>query len=401
MRRTTESSPPTRDATGRLSLTGEGLAWLGASLLLGVVGWLKSINLVLIIAYMMATLLVLNGLLARRQVRRVVAARGSAAPAHAGEESILQVTVTNNAERPATVTVEDRAGAEASGWLVYGLGPGASAPCSARLVFPARGRFASSLAVSSAYPLGLVKFERPTAGADLIVLPAVGVADADGLRQWLLRQAGGDSRVRKVLRRVTSDEADVRGVRPYRPGDPIRGIHWRSSARRGELMVREYDAAPSPDLVLVVEPWLPANPTPAAAANLERALSMAATVALTWSRAFGARVTLGVAGDPASVRTTGPADTAVREALAPLADVAGGEKFGALGPDAFDRALLRAVRVVVSSRARSPYAAVLTRSTGRPFVALSPADRVPWYQPPVIGSRSQRTEARSQKSEED
>jgi uncharacterized protein (DUF58 family) len=31
------------------------------------------------------------------------------------------------------------------------------------------------------------------------------------------------------------------GVRQYRPGDPLRRIHWRSSARRGELVVREYE----------------------------------------------------------------------------------------------------------------------------------------------------------------
>ena len=50
---------------GRLILTNEGMVWLGALLLLGMVGWFKSINLVLILAYMMAVLLILNGLLVR------------------------------------------------------------------------------------------------------------------------------------------------------------------------------------------------------------------------------------------------------------------------------------------------------------------------------------------------
>lgn len=31
------------------------------------------------------------------------------------------------------------------------------------------------------------------------------------------------------------------GVREYRPGDPLRRIHWRGSARHGRLVVREYE----------------------------------------------------------------------------------------------------------------------------------------------------------------
>jgi uncharacterized protein (DUF58 family) len=37
--------------------------------------------------------------------------------------------------------------------------------------------------------------------------------------------------------------SDVRGVRAYVPGDAARLVHWRSTARRGELMVRELESA--------------------------------------------------------------------------------------------------------------------------------------------------------------
>src|SRR5205823_4067005 len=35
--------------------------------------------------------------------------------------------------------------------------------------------------------------------------------------------------------------SELFGVREYRRGDSLRRIHWRSSARRGELVAREYE----------------------------------------------------------------------------------------------------------------------------------------------------------------
>jgi uncharacterized protein (DUF58 family) len=353
-------------------------------MVLGGVGWLKSINLVLILAYLMGALLCFNGWLARRQGRRIAASRTAHPPVFAGETAIVRVAVTNTGRRSATVSVEDHHGRHSTAWFIHRLSGGKVATCAAPRVFSTRGRIGSSVRVSTNLPLGLVRFDRLAEHvAEVVVLPAVGAVDANALRHWLLRQAGGDGRARKVLRRVTTDQADVRGVRPYRPSDSIRGIHWRSSARRGELMVREYDAAPSPELVLVVEPWLPSEPGAADRANLEAALSLAATAALAWSQEFDTRVTIAIAGDPDSVRTAGPMDAAIREALAPLADAEGALSFDALGPRSFDRSLQRAARLLVSSRRDTPYAAVLARSTGRAFLAVSPLNRPAWYEPPA------------------
>ena len=45
----------------------------------------------------------------------------------------------------------------------------------------------------------------------------------------------------------------VRAVRPYVPGDPARLVHWPTSARRGELVVREYEPPPPQGVALVVD----------------------------------------------------------------------------------------------------------------------------------------------------
>jgi uncharacterized protein (DUF58 family) len=47
------------------------------------------------------------------------------------------------------------------------------------------------------------------------------------------------------------------GVREYRPGDPLRRIHWRSSARHGELIVREYEPPGIQSLGIFCDPAPP------------------------------------------------------------------------------------------------------------------------------------------------
>jgi uncharacterized protein (DUF58 family) len=373
----------TEDTVGaRLRFTTSGLGWLAAAGFVGATAWYKSINLVLIVAYVMLLLLIVNGFLAWLAVRRTTARRITIPPVFAGERAECGLTVTNASSRPVTVMAEDRAGEGANTFLVYRLPAGQTLACTAWRAFPARGRFGGPVTVTSGFPFGFLESEQPgdTSG-EIVVLPRPGVAEPDGLRRWILRSAGGDDRARRVLRRITNDQAEVRGVRQYRAGDPLRDIHWRTTARRGEPMVREYDTAPSPELVLVVEPWLPDSPTSADRERLEAALSLAVTMAMTWRRAFDSPVTVVVPGHAPAIATA-TSEEDLRAALTPLADVQGAGMPEVLPGDAFKRHLARGARVVVSSRPNTPYADALGRSTGKPFVAVSPGDRLPWYQPP-------------------
>jgi uncharacterized protein (DUF58 family) len=350
----------------------------------GAFTWYKSINLVLIVASVMLLLLIVNGWLAWRAVRRTTATRIAIPPVFAGERAECGLTVTNSSSRPVTVMAEDRAGEGANTFLVYHLPAGQTLACTAWREFPTRGRFGGPVTVTSGFPFGFLECERPgEPSGEIIVLPRPGYAEPDGLRRWVLRSAAGDDRARRVLRRVTTDQAEVRGVRQYRAGDALRDIHWRTTARRGEPMVREYDTAPSPELVMVVEPWLPVAPTPADRDRLEDALSLAVTIAVTWRRAFDSPVMVVVPGSVPTI-TTAMSEEDLRSALTPLADVQGAATHEVLLGDAFHRHLARGARIVVSSRPRTPYATALGHSTGKPFVAVSPGDRLPWYQSPKV-----------------
>src|SRR5262245_38822281 len=110
MRSTPPDAPADILAVGRLRFTSEGTAWLLIALVLGVAGWYKSLNLVLILAYAMGVLLVINGILARSHARRVAATRTPLPPLFAGETGRTVVTVKNSGRGPATVGVTDQFG---------------------------------------------------------------------------------------------------------------------------------------------------------------------------------------------------------------------------------------------------------------------------------------------------
>lgn len=383
---------------GRLHVTTDGALWLAVAALLGFVGWYKSIGLILLLAYTMAGLAFFNGVLARRHVGRLHAYRLPELPIYAGELVVHRVVCENRGPDRVSVTVEEQTPAETIRWSVQGLAAGEARVCEARVMPTRRGQFAASLRVWSGYPFGLVRaggtIRRPAEEA-WVVLPRRGVADPRVLRTWLLWAGGGASRAYRPLRRPSFDQDEIRGLRPYRPGDAPRLIHWRSSARRRQLLVREFDAMPHPELVLVVEPWLPKGADEASHAALEAALSLAVTLAHTWHQDCGGGLIVAVAGHPDSVRVAGPAEAALRRALTPLATVAGGPHFAPLRPADFGRPLAQAVRVVVSSRTGGMYASELTTATGRPFLALAPGDRLPWYTPPNPSEPAVRRSARA------
>ncbi|WP_436756932.1 DUF58 domain-containing protein [Streptosporangium sp. V21-05] len=97
-----------------------------------------------------------------------------------------------------------------------------------------RGRFGiGPLSIRISDPFGLVELTRSFTISDtlmvtpqVVALPHVRLAG-----EWT---GGGDSRTRSVAAAGDDDVAP----REYRQGDDLRRVHWRSTARHGELMVR-------------------------------------------------------------------------------------------------------------------------------------------------------------------
>ncbi len=121
----------------------------------------------------------------------------------------------------------------------------------ARYVIPSvpRGRYALEQAVAVVEdPFGLARVELPLERQEaLVVYPRLVELDR------LFSEAGVHAREgrRLLLQRPTG--FDLHSVRDYVEGDSLRKVHWRTTARRGHLMVKELEDSPHDELAVVLD----------------------------------------------------------------------------------------------------------------------------------------------------
>lgn len=70
------------------------------------------------------------------------------------------------------------------------------------------------------------------------------------------------------------------GLREYVPGDDLRRVHWKNSARRGKLTVVEYEAAEAHDLAVLLDLTPGAHSGRGDESTLEYGVTLAASVAV-------------------------------------------------------------------------------------------------------------------------
>ncbi|HEX4705676.1 MAG TPA: DUF58 domain-containing protein [Pseudonocardiaceae bacterium] len=124
-------------------------------------------------------------------------------------------------------------------------------------------------------PFGLAEFERELAGQSRVVVVPRTVALA-GLPGGSGTGVGDDGSVR--LRSGQGEDDAV--VRQYRQGDDLRRVHWRSTARRDELMVRVEERPWRGGTTVLLDRRAPAHRGHGPTASLEWAVSLCGSVCL-------------------------------------------------------------------------------------------------------------------------
>lgn len=264
----------------RLSLTPAGRYWLAAVVGLIATGLLKNINLIVLIAYFLLGMFLINWWIVRRSIRGAFARRHAPPSVFAGEAVAWRLSVENRGRAPIRdFVVRDRVVDTEAAWAIGGLAPGEVLPIGRTLMLGRRGIIeAGPGEITTAAPFGLVVARIDIGlGSPWVVFPRRGSLRWDRLVRRLRATGQGPER-RRANVRLLAEGTDLHGLRPYRPGDSPRWVHWKTTARTGELMVREYETGTLPGLIVEVDAAWTTD-----AKKLEATLSLVATLMWDWS----------------------------------------------------------------------------------------------------------------------
>ncbi len=345
----------------RLRWTREGISYLVVWFGLLATGLYQQINLILLVAGLAAGPVVASIFVSAAMLRRLKITRRVPAYVFAGESLWIDYVLQNDRRWTAAlalivqddVTPVDRSIAGAghtSPRVFFPRVPGRDrSQIRWEGVGPSRGRYIfKSLDLGTRAPFGLLERRVTLFEADsLLVYPRIGHLT----RRWHLyeREASETRRGRRHER--SAQQHEYHGLRDYRPGDSPRWIHWRTSARLGQPMVKEFEQQHEQDIAVLIDPWLPRTKVdPKQREAVEKAIEFAATLCYETCRHAGRRILLGWTGAVPGVRQ-GPGSVKIlHEFLSQLATMRPSAE-GGLAPllDALPPSTLRESLIVVIS----------------------------------------------------
>lgn len=286
----------------RVVIPREGIGFLAIMLTLAVGALMGHRNMPLLVFGMMAGPFVLNGAIVYRMLKGVHVERRAPRRAVAGEFVGVELQVANDKKFMAShmLEVRDRITGEQltarrrddEGTVTFVRVPGKEKRVGRyQIRFADRGRYRlGPIRISSRFPMGIGErgqlFQDTT---DLIVHPQLGIL----LPRWVQQQKElSESNERRHSRPGFFDD-EFHRIREYRSGDNPRSIHWRTTARRGELMIREHEQNRQSDSLIILDlPDLKAWSNE----ESELAISFAATICVEQTHASsGSRYLLALA----------------------------------------------------------------------------------------------------------
>jgi uncharacterized protein (DUF58 family) len=278
----------------RLRFTREGRIIVLLSVGVGFAAINTGNNLLYLLLGWLLSFIIASGILSEMTLKKLSVERRPPPRVFANEPFLMEVVIENSKKNRASfsIEVEDLMGKTPLDKRCYFLKiPAAkSQRTSYRHTFVRRGLYElAGYRLATKFPFALFRKSRDiVAPLEVLVYPArVSVP-----RPQPRSTSTGDATANRLGRR-----GEFFGLRERRAGDDRRDVHWRSSARTGRLLVREYEDELARRVVIGVDNALPTEVreavedgalTPAFDAQVsavERAISVAASLAAVYLEA--------------------------------------------------------------------------------------------------------------------
>ncbi len=233
-------------------------------------------NLLYLLLGWMMSVIIASGVLSEQSLRGLQAARQAPARIFAGRPFLMGISLKNGKGRLSSfsIEIEDLIDDRPLDKKCYFLKvpAGRTQTTSYRHTFARRGLYQfQGFRIATKFPFALFRKSRDVAlPGEIIVFPAIHPVTPPPPGN----QLGGEDVRARLGRR-----GEFFGLREYRDGDDTRDVHWASTARQGRLMVREYEQESHRRATILVDNALPAEPTEREEDALERAISLAASLA--------------------------------------------------------------------------------------------------------------------------
>ena len=228
-------------------------------------------NLLYLLLGALLGLIVVSGWLSEQAIRKIRIVRRSP-HGMAGEPLTVTYEVHNGKRYLPTLALElIEADAPIVGFVPM-VSAGKSATARVDVEFERRGIYKlHRFTLSTSFPFGLFVKERDVVfPGTIVVWPRTDRRTRDALKGGVRARRSGAEQASAFA----GGRGDYRSLRPYRSGDDPRDVHWRSSARHSEPVVREYERDAAETLWLAVD--LRTSNTEGAEEAIEVAASLAA-----------------------------------------------------------------------------------------------------------------------------
>ncbi|HEY2249940.1 MAG TPA: DUF58 domain-containing protein [Planctomycetaceae bacterium] len=239
------------------------MRWLLGAIALLAIGIAFQLGLLVYAMYVLLGVMLVSRFLAREWIENITAERDcSRLTAQIGEKVGVAVTIKNAGTFPIPwLIVEDsvpkqalvqrppRISVDGRRMNIMQLGPGSEKLLLYQVNFLMRGYYQlGPLLLESGDLFGLHRrFRVETKPHFVLVYPKVVPLEGYDLAS---RRPIGEVR---LTHRLFEDPTRISGIRGYHPGDPLNRVHWRATARTGELQCKMYEPSCIAGMTLLVD----------------------------------------------------------------------------------------------------------------------------------------------------